>query len=177
MCTAKRLHRHDASGERSKSIRYFLSSLLSLSKCYLPSPILINNYAIVPVKFYEFLGMKHIQKLSFPENKFDLLFLAYDDPDGVSAHWTDRQGVLELTHNYGSENDDSFKIANGNSDPGRGFGHVCVVVDHIQAACRRIEDAGYGFQTKLHEDGSDYVAFALDPDGYWVDIHEISARR
>lgn len=120
--------------------------------------------------------MKQIKKLSFPENNFDLLFLAYDEPNSASTHWTDRQGVLELTHNYGSEKDDSFKIANGNSDPGKGFGHVCISVDHIQAACQRIEDAGYGFQTKLHKDGTDHIAYALDPDGYWVDIREVSTK-
>lgn len=59
---------------------------------------------------------------------------AYDGPDSAStgAHWTDREGVIELTHNYGSENDDSFVINNGNKDPGKGFGHVCVVSDPEQ---------------------------------------------
>ncbi|MCJ1364451.1 Lactoylglutathione lyase [Acarospora aff. strigata] len=124
------------------------------------------------VKYYEFLGLKQVNKLSFPDNKFDLYFLAYDSPQAVSAdhHWTDREGVLELTHNYGSENDDNFKIANGNSEPGKGFGHVCVSVDNIQAACQRLEDAGYKFQKKLTDGRMRSIAFALDPDGYWVEI-------
>lgn len=69
-----------------------------------------------------------------PEAKFDNYFLAYDDPKGAStgAHWTDRQGVLELTHNYGTENDKDYKIANGNSEPGKGFGHICVSVDNSE---------------------------------------------
>ena len=114
--------------------------------------------------------MKQIKKLQFPENRFDLYFLAYDPPNSAShgAHWTDRQGVLELTHNYGTENDDNFKIANGNSDPGKGFGHVCISVDDIQAACQRIEDAGYRFHKKLSEGRMREIAFALDPDDYWV---------
>lgn len=34
-------------------------------------------------------------------------------------------GVLELTHNHGTETDPEFKgYASGNSDPGRGFGHI-----------------------------------------------------
>lgn len=76
----------------------------------------------------------------------------------------------ELTHNYGTENDPNYKIANGNSDPGRGFGHVCISVDNIQAACQRIEDAGYKFQKKLTDGRMRSIAFALDPDGYWVEI-------
>lgn len=132
------------------------------------------------MKYYEFLGLKQIKKLSFPENKFDLYFLAYDgSPPGspsqdtaaaaAAVHWSDRQGILELTHNYGSEEDDSFKIANGNSDPEtKGFSYVSISVDNIQAACRRIEDAGYPFQKKQAEGHTRDTAFALDPDGYWV---------
>ena len=110
--------------------------------------------------------------MDFPDNKFSLYFLAYDDPESVStnAHWTSRQGVLELTHNHGTESDDSFKIANGNSEPGKGFGHVCVSVDNIQASCQRLEDAGYKFQKKLTDGRMRHIAFALDPDGYWVEI-------
>ncbi|KAI4248693.1 MAG: hypothetical protein L6R42_009183, partial [Xanthoria sp. 1 TBL-2021] len=97
------------------------------------------------LKFYEHLGMSLIQKIPQPDAKFDLYFLAYDSPTAMSpkAPWYDRQGILELTHNYGTENDPNYKPANGNSDPGRGFGHVCIAVDNIQAACQRIEDAGY----------------------------------
>ena len=129
------------------------------------------------VKFYELLGMKQIQKFEIPDNKFDLYFMAYDSPKAVSsgAHWSDRQGVLELTHNYGTEEDDSFKVNNGNSDPGKGFGHICISVDAIQAACQRIEDAGYKFQKKLTDGRMRSIAFALDPDGYWVELVSFNA--
>ncbi|KAJ4293956.1 Lactoylglutathione lyase [Collariella sp. IMI 366227] len=36
------------------------------------------------VKFYSFLGMSLIKKLSFPDSKFDLYFLGYDAPGAVS---------------------------------------------------------------------------------------------
>jgi lactoylglutathione lyase len=115
--------------------------------------------------------MKQVHKFEFPDAKFDLYFLAYDAPKAVSAgnHWTDREGIIELTHNYGTENDPNFKIANGNTDP-RGFGHICVSVDNIQAACKRLEDAGYKFQKRLTDGRMKHIAFALDPDGYWVEI-------
>ncbi|KAM7215069.1 lactoylglutathione lyase [Rhypophila decipiens] len=124
------------------------------------------------VKFYEYLGMSVIKKLSFPEAKFDLYFLAYDSPSAVSAGknvW-DREGLIELTHNYGTESDPSYKINNGNVEPHRGFGHLCVSVDNIQAACKRLEDAGYKFQKKLSDGKMRHIAFVLDPDGYWVEI-------
>ena len=116
--------------------------------------------------------MKLINKLPNPAANFDLYFMAYDGPGAVSqgAHWTDREGIVELTHNYGTENDPDYKVANGNSDPGRGFGHLCVSVDNIQAACQRLEDAGYRFQKKLTDGRMRHIAFALDPDGYWVEI-------
>ncbi len=37
------------------------------------------------VKFYEHLGMKQVNKFSFPDNQFDLYFLAYDSPKAASS--------------------------------------------------------------------------------------------
>jgi lactoylglutathione lyase len=124
------------------------------------------------VQFYEFLGMKVINKIPNPDAKFDLYFLAYDSPKAASAgkHWTDREGLIELTHNHGTENDPNYKITNGNTEPHKGFGHVAISVDNIQAACQRLEDAGYKFQKKLSDGRMRSIAFALDPDGYWVEI-------
>lgn len=121
------------------------------------------------IKFYEHLGMSQVNKFEFPDNKFDLYFLAYNSSKSVSKdnHWTDREGIIELTHNYGTENDSNFKVANGNKEPGKGFGHVCVSVDNIQAACQRLEDAGYKFQKKLKDGRMHSIAFVLDPDEYW----------
>ncbi|KAF2760226.1 glyoxylase I [Pseudovirgaria hyperparasitica] len=124
------------------------------------------------VKFYEFLGMKLIDKSSHPDAKFDLYFLAYDSPGALShgAHRSNREGIVELTHNYGTENDTDYKVATGNSEPGKGFGHLCISVDNIQAACKRIEDAGYKFQKKLTDGRMHNIAFVLDPNGYWIEI-------
>lgn len=133
--------------------------------------------SLCAVKFYEFLGMSLVKKVSFPENKFDLYFLAYDGPGAASAGRGafDREGVIELTHNYGTEDDPGYRVNNGNAEPNRGFGHVCVSVDRIQAACQRLEEAGYRFQKRLTDGRMKNIAFALDPDGYWVEI--VSQRR
>jgi lactoylglutathione lyase len=124
------------------------------------------------VDFYKHLGMNIVEKKEFPDNKFDLYFLAYDGPGSESKknHWSDREGIIELTHNYGTENDPNYKVANGNKDHGKGFGHVCISVDNIQAACKRISDAGYKFQKRLEDGRMRHIAFALDPDEYWVEI-------
>ena len=124
------------------------------------------------VKYYELLGLKLIRKIEQPEANFDLYFLAYDSSSSLSSgkHWSDRQGVLELTHNYGTEKDGNYKINNGNSEPGKGFGHTCISVDNIQAVCQKIEDAGYKFQKKLSDGRMRSIAFALDPDDYWIEI-------
>jgi lactoylglutathione lyase len=130
----------------------------------------LNSYEAV--EYYKFLGLKQINKMDYPENKFCLYFLGYDDQDATShgKHWSDRQGILELTHNYGTETDGNFMVNNGNEEPNRGFGHIALSVDNIQAACKRIEDAGYGFKKKLTDGRMKHIAFALDPDGYWVEI-------
>lgn len=116
--------------------------------------------------------MKVINKIEQPQAKFDLYFLGYDSPNAVSAgnHFSNREGLIELTHNYGTENDPNYKIMNGNTEPYRGFGHTCITVDNLQAACNRIEEAGYKFQKKLNQGRSNHLAFVLDPDGYWVEI-------
>ncbi|KAJ2965756.1 hypothetical protein NQ176_g10465 [Zarea fungicola] len=64
------------------------------------------------VKFYEFLGMSLIKKIEEPAAKFDLYFLAYNSP-GAASHgnsFVDREGIIELTHNYGTENDPDYKV-------------------------------------------------------------------
>ncbi|PGH31541.1 lactoylglutathione lyase [[Emmonsia] crescens] len=132
------------------------------------------------VEFYKFLGLSQINKIDFPENKFSLYFLAYNGPQSLSAsrHWSDRNGVVELTHNYGTEDDPSYAISNGNTDPHRGFGNLAISVDNIELACKRLQDAGYVFQKKLTEGGMQNLAIVKDPDGYWVVIirkHETDA--
>lgn len=116
--------------------------------------------------------MKLINNIKNPDAKFDLYFLAYDGPKAVSSgnHWTDREGIVELTHNYGTEDDANYAVNTGNADPHKGFGHIAISVDNIQAACQRLEDQGWSFQKKLTDGRMRSIAFVKDPDGYWVEI-------
>jgi lactoylglutathione lyase len=84
------------------------------------------------LKFYqEVFGMTLMRKSENEAAKFNLYFLGYPGDKGVptaSANGVnptaDREGLLELTWNYGTEKDADFKYHNGNDQP-QGFGHIC----------------------------------------------------
>ncbi|KAI1978162.1 Lactoylglutathione lyase [Ophidiomyces ophidiicola] len=162
--------RYYASGEGPEKITYVINFRLAVF--HKEEPPCLRFALFSSVQFYQFLGLSQINKLDFEEAKFSLYFLAYDGPESLSStrHWTDRNGVLELTHNYGTENDADYAVSNGNTEPHRGFGHVAIAVDNIELACQRLEDAGYPFQKKLTEGKMRNIAFVKDPDGYWVEI-------
>lgn len=128
----------------------------------------------VSVPFYtENLGMKLIATLPFPDSKFTLYMLAYDNGDNNNdVSWSAREGVLELCHNHGVENDESYTLNNGNGEKFRGFGHICVSVDNIEAAEAQFLNKGVKFQKKLSDGRQKNIAFALDPNGYWIELIE-----
>jgi len=83
------------------------------------------------------------------------------------------QPVIELTHNHGTENRADFKYHNGNDDDagqGRGFGHTGFLVDDLDAACAWMEAEGVTFRKRPQDGNMRNLAFAYDPDGYWVEI-------
>ncbi|KAI9208463.1 Glyoxalase/Bleomycin resistance protein/Dihydroxybiphenyl dioxygenase [Polychytrium aggregatum] len=135
-----------------------------------------------PAKSLDFytrlLGMSQVTRQDFEQGKFTLYFLAYNVPKEVleadesvrKAYVFSRPGVLELTHNWGTESDDSFAgYHNGNKEP-RGFGHICITVDNVDAACARLESEGVSFVKKPDQGSMKGIAFAADPDGYWIEI-------
>ena len=122
------------------------------------------------------LGFSLVEKRDFAEAQFSLYFLALVDKstipvdDKARTTWMKSMpGILELTHNHGTENDADFAYHDGNSDP-RGFGHICVSVPDIHAACERFETLGVDFQKRLTDGRMKSIAFIKDPDGYWVEI-------
>lgn len=127
----------------------------------------------VSVPFYEkHFGMKLVKQLDNPAANFSLYMMAVDAGDNKGKTWTTRDGVLELCHNYGTENDASFSVNNGNGSEHRGFGHICFSVDNIEAAEKELLDDGVKFQKKLADGRQKNIAFALDPDGYWIELIE-----
>jgi len=126
------------------------------------------------------MGMTHVDTLDFPENKFCLYFLttiksgdSYPySPGSTNAHkwlWSTNQVTLELTHNYGTEDKEDFTYHPGNKEKD-GFGHIAFNTKDVYAACSTLEEAGVSFKKKPDEGRMKGLAFAYDPDGYWVEI-------
>lgn len=127
------------------------------------------------------LGFTLVEKRDFAEAQFSLYFLvlanASEIPqdDAKRTEWMKSvPGVLELTHNHGTENEEGAVYHDGNSDP-RGFGHICVSVPDIKAACERFEELEVPFQKRLTDGRMKSIAFIKDPDGYWVEIIQPTA--
>lgn len=151
----------------------------------------------VSVPFYEtHFGMKLVHKYDFPAFKFSLYFLELPRegqavPDSVPSDasekylWTMKGTTLELTHNWGTETDPEFKghwSGNSGSDlpedsplflkdgPTRGFGHIAFNVEDVYETSAALEKVGVRFQKRPDEGRMKGLAFALDPDGYWIEI-------
>lgn len=132
----------------------------------------------VSLDFYSrVLGMKLLRKVDFNEWKFSLYFLAMQKDEACGSdedrakYTAGLSGVLELTHNHGTEEKEETPYHNGNTEP-RGFGHICFSVPDIKSACARFEALGVPFQKRLGEGGMKNIAFIKDPDNYWVEIIE-----
>eukprot|EP00798_Chlamydomonas_sp_ICE-L_P016117 gene16117-22260_t len=122
------------------------------------------------------LGMTLLEKLDFPDMEFTLYFLGYCNPSEIPENrkervqWMfSRAATLELTHNYGTENDPGLKYHNGNSDP-RGYGHIGLAVPDVHATCKRFEELGVEFSKRPDDGKMKGLAFIKDPDGYMIEI-------
>lgn len=148
----------------------------------------------VSVPFYEKnFGMKLVHKADFPQWKFSVYFLELPRegqsvpgaPYNVESEkycFSMEGTTLELTHNHGSESDPDFSVWNGNTGADasgplqkdtpafRGFGHIAFNTDDVYAACEKLEKEGVQFQKKPDEGKMKGLAFALDPDGYWIEL-------
>lgn len=51
-----------------------------------------------------------------------------------------------------------------------GFGHIGFLVDDVDKRCAELEAKGTAFQKKPNDGNMKGLAFALDPDGYWIEI-------
>lgn len=129
--------------------------------------------------YQDVLGMTLLHTKRFPQAEFDLYFLAkltdeqlanLPTDEAALAEFTFSQpGVLELTHNYGTETDDEFHYHNGNSEP-QGFGHICFAVPNLQEAVAWFDQNQVPFKKRPEEGNMKHIAFIKDPDGYWIEI-------
>ena len=132
------------------------------------------------VAFYrDAFGMQLVRRLDFEPGKFSLYFLAMsrgDATDDTEASFG-QAGVLELTHNWGTESDPEFPGYHNGNDAPQGFGHIAFTVPDVDAICVRLDEMGADF-VKRPEDGvMKGIAFVKDPDGYWVEILSLKDMR
>jgi lactoylglutathione lyase len=100
------------------------------------------------------LGMRLLRRREYPEGKFTLAFIGYQDESEGSA--------IELTYNWGV---DKYDI-------GGGYGHIAIEVDDASKACADIKQRG-GIVTREAgpmKHGTTVIAFVQDPDGYKIEL-------
>ena len=125
------------------------------------------------LEFYRFLGMGLVQKECVPDAQSDRYFLGYVRRGDVSfsgEDWHNREGILELVHRHGTEDDASFQVSSGNDRPLLGYGHICVSVDNLEAVCQQLEMEGAQWGKRLKDGWNQFMAFVKDPDGYWIEL-------
>ena len=112
--------------------------------------------------FYtDVLGMRLLRRKDYPEGKFTLAFVGYqDEADGA---------VIELTHNWGVA---KYEL-------GTGYGHIALAVDDAYAACDAIKARGGKVTREAGpmKGGTTVIAFVEDPDGYKIELIERDAKR
>ena len=113
------------------------------------------------IAFYtDILGMRLLRRKDYPGGRFTLAFVGYGDE---SDHT-----VLELTHNW-----DTSRY-----DIGSGYGHVALGGDEIVGVCDQIRAKGGKVvrEPGPMKNGTTVIAFVEDPDGYKVELIEMSSR-
>lgn len=105
--------------------------------------------------FYtDVLGMKELRRKDYPDGRFTLAFVGYQD----EASGT----VLELTHNWDTEK----------YDLGSGYGHIAIEVEDAYRACEDVRMRGGKVVREAGpmKHGSTVIAFVEDPDGYKIEF-------
>ncbi len=105
--------------------------------------------------FYtEVLGMRLLRRQDYPEGRFTLAFVGFqDESEGA---------VIELTHNWDTES----------YDLGNGYGHIALAVPDAYKACEDVRARGGKVVREAGpmKHGSTVIAFIEDPDGYKIEL-------
>jgi len=111
--------------------------------------------------FYtEILGMKLLRRKDYPDGKFTLAFVGYQDESEGS--------VIELTHNWETS---EYEMGNG-------YGHIALEVEDAYKACEQIRQRGGRVTREAGpmKHGSTVIAFVQDPDGYMIELIQANSR-
>jgi lactoylglutathione lyase len=100
------------------------------------------------------LGMKELRRKDYPDGRFTLAFVGYQDEAAGP--------VLELTHNWDTEK----------YDLGSGYGHIAIEVEDAWRACEDVKTRGGKVVREAGpmKHGSTVIAFVEDPDGYKIEF-------
>ncbi|HUU72725.1 MAG TPA: lactoylglutathione lyase [Burkholderiales bacterium] len=107
------------------------------------------------VEFYtEVLGMRLLRQSDYPDGRFTLAFVGYEDESDAS--------VLELTHNWDTPG----------YDLGSGYGHIAIEVEDAYKACDAVKARGGKVSREAGpmKHGTTVIAFVEDPDGYKIEF-------
>ena len=130
------------------------------------------------LRFYSrVFGMSVLRRLDFEEMNFSLYFLGCLEADdqvpeetAERTTWTFSQsGLLELTHNWGTEEQQGRIYHDGNAEP-QGFGHICFSVPDLHAAVAWFDANDVEFIKRPDQGKMKDVVFVKDPDGYWIEV-------
>jgi lactoylglutathione lyase len=113
------------------------------------------------LRFYcDGLGMTLLDRYDFDASRFSILFLSY-------AGYRDGAAALELTYNWDQAEDYTH---------GSGYGHVAIGVPDVPAMWERLAEYGgkRGTAPKAMMPGAPQLAFVQDPDGYAIELIQIS---
>lgn len=112
--------------------------------------------------FYcDVLGMKLLRKKDYPGGEFTLAFVGYGDEAD--------QTVIELTYNWGK----SDYIL------GDAYGHIALGVEDIYGTCAAIRLKGGKVvrEPGPMQHGTTVIAFVEDPNGYKVELIQLSGKQ
>lgn len=111
------------------------------------------------IDFYtKVMGMKVIRTTERADQGYSLAFVGYGNEQ--------ENAVLELTYNHGVHT----------YDLGTAYGHIAISVEDAYTQCELIANAG-GKVTRAAgpvKGGSTVIAFVEDPDGYKIELIQIS---
>ena len=104
--------------------------------------------------------MRLLRRKDYPGGRFTLAFVGYGEESDTT--------VLELTHNWDT----------GSYEIGTGYGHIALGVDDIVGVCDQIRAKGGRVvrEPGPMKNGTTVIAFVEDPDGYKVELIELSSR-
>jgi lactoylglutathione lyase len=106
------------------------------------------------VFYVDILGMKVLRRKDYPEGRFTLVFVGFqDESEGA---------VLELTHNWDTDR----------YDLGSGYGHIAIEVNDAYQACEEVKRRGGKVTREAGpmKHGATVIAFVEDPDGYKIEF-------